>query len=106
MKFKVNYFEYEILELDSHDERLKIDNDYHWGICSYKDRKIYINKDLNFINKKETLIHEVTHAFIEAYGFLQVNLTDEIVSDFVAAHIFNILRVINEYFKKEIIETL
>lgn len=99
MKFKVNDIEYEIVEVDKHDDNLKMDDDdYHWGVCSYIQRKIFLRKDLSFTNKKQTLIHEVTHAFIEAYGFMQVRLNDEIVCDFVASYLYKILEIVNLYF--------
>lgn len=98
MRFIVNNFEFEILEVSGKDDNLKVSNDYRWGICDYEQRKIFLWKDLSFANKKQTLIHEVTHAFIEAYGFIQVNFTDEIVCDFVAAHLSEIQRIVNNYF--------
>lgn len=98
MKFTVNGFEYEIEEVDKNNDNLKMDDGYHWGICDYEKRKIFIWKDLSFSNKKQTLLHEVTHAFIEANGFIQVRLTDEIVSDFVAAYISDIQKVVNNFF--------
>lgn len=101
MKFTINNFEYEIVEVNKFDKNLKIEyNDYRWGICDYKQRKIYLWKNLSFINKKQTLIHEVTHAFIEAYGFYQVKFNNEIVCDFVAAHLDEIQKIINAYFVK------
>ncbi len=99
MKFTVNNIEFEILEVDKYDENLKIDdNDYRWGMCNYIQRKIYLWKDLSFVNKKQTLIHEVTHAFIEANGFIQVKFDNEIICDFVAAFLSDIQGVVNKYF--------
>lgn len=40
---------------------LKVDNKKHLGCIDYDDRKIYLLKDKYL---KETLIHELTHAFL------------------------------------------
>lgn len=100
MKFTVNNIEYEILEVNTCDENLKVYGDYRWGVCNYIQRKIHLWKELSIVNKRQTLIHEITHAFIEAYGFIQVKFNDEIVCDFVAAYLYKIEEIVNDYFKK------
>ena len=103
MKVKVKNYDYEIIEVESNNQNLiGDDNNYHWGICDYKQRKIFLMNDLDLKNKRNVLIHEVSHAFIEAYGFLQVKLNDEIMSDFIASYSEDILKIVNDYFMEVI----
>ncbi|MBQ7139976.1 MAG: hypothetical protein IJO32_00555 [Bacilli bacterium] len=103
MKVKIKNYNYEIIEVEQNDNNLiGNDNNYHWGICDYKQRKIFIMNDLMNKDKRTVLIHEVSHAFIEAYGFLQVKLNDEIMSDFIASYSEDILKIVNDYFMEVI----
>ena len=47
---------------------------------------------MNDDSLKYTLYHEITHAYIESYGLLQVDWNDEIVADFVANYMIDILK--------------
>jgi len=42
-----------------------------WGLCSYTDRKIYIEKDLDDVTYCETLCHEISHAISGTFGGCQ-----------------------------------
>lgn len=42
-----------------------------YGMCSYKDRKIYI--DIKYDEIQETLVHEIFHAEVYESGFKQMS---------------------------------
>ena len=72
MKVKIKDLEYEIIEEGDGDKVYKDkDNQMRLGLCEYRQQKIYLLKDMTFDRKKRVLIHELTHAFIEAYGMLR-----------------------------------
>ena len=97
MKIQINNFEYEIYFVEWNDEHLKIDdNDYRSGMTYFKDKRIYIANNLKKDSYDYTLKHELTHAIIDSYGFLQIEWNDEIVADFMAIYI----NVLNEIFYK------
>lgn len=101
MKIQINNFEYEIYFVEWNDEHLKIDdNDYRSGMTYFKDKRIYIANNLKKDSYDYTLKHELTHAIIDSYGFLQIEWNDEIVADFMAIYI-NVLNEILYKINKE-----
>ena len=101
MKLQINNFEYTLYFVDWNDEHLKIDdNDYRSGMTYFKEKEIYIANNLKNDSYAYTLNHELTHAIIDSYGFLQVDWNDEIVADFMAIY----KSVLNELIDKVIYE--
>lgn len=94
MKIKINQNTYTILWVSNKDKRLEIeDGDYRSGITDFKKKEIYIANNLNEDSHRYTLIHELTHAIMDSYGFLQVEWNDEIVADFMAIYIYEIAKI-------------
>lgn len=87
MKIIINKWEYEITLVKEDDEILKMDDGfYHSGITDLKEQKIYIQRGLNSQQLWYTVVHELTHAYLQAYGMLQVDYTDEIVADIMGIY--------------------
>lgn len=87
MEIKINENTYKIEILGETDERLKMeDGEYHSGVCDMRKKRIYIMEGLGLDAARYTVKHELVHAFIDSYGFLQVEYTDEIIADFVAIY--------------------
>lgn len=63
--------------------------------------RIYLNKEVDKQVFRKTLIHELTHAYINSYGFTQVVLDDEVLCDFISTYADSIVRLADS-----IIETL
>lgn len=96
MKIKINNFKYELIFVDNKDKNLDVgDNDYRSGITDFRKKKIYIANNLENDSLDYTLKHELTHAIIDSYGFLQVEWNDEIVADFMAIY----SKILNELLK-------
>ena len=101
MKLQINNFEYTLYFVDWNDEHLKFDdNDYRSGMTYFKEKEIYIANNLKNDSYAYTLNHELTHAIIDSYGFLQVDWNDEIVADFMAIY----KNILNELIDKVIYE--
>lgn len=97
MEIKINNNTYKICEVEFNDEKLKMeDGNYHFGITDFNKKEIYIANNLNEDAKRYTTLHELTHALIDSYGFLQVDWNDEIVADFIGNYFLNICDILNE----------
>jgi len=78
MKVKIKDYEYEIIEVSKDSPLLKQEEDkITFGQTDFENQKIYLNKDVAPIRLKKTLIHELTHAFAEAYGFAERLFNEE-----------------------------
>ena len=85
MVIELNNNRYAVKIVKYDDENLLMDDgDYHFGVTDFKDKIIYIADNLSNSAFKNTLLHEITHAVIDSFGFLQVEWNDEIVADFMA----------------------
>ena len=73
--------------LDTYKERTGNNNAYMCnGLTFYKEHKIWIAKELCDDEKRRTLKHELTHAYIWEMGFYNVEFNyEEIICDFVAS---------------------
>lgn len=95
IKININNIDYIFKIVEWNDERLKMeDGDFHFGVTNFKDKEIYIANNLSEQTKRTTIIHEITHAFIDSFGMLQIDWNDEIVADFISAHLDNINEVL------------
>ena len=71
------------------------------GITDHLNNIIYLHKYLPAQKKKQTLIHELTHAYIYACGFSSEEFFDhELVCEFIEAYARDIIRTADEYFRK------
>lgn len=100
-KIKVNNYEYKVKYVDRYDENLMMeDGKYHCGITDFIDKVIYIRGDLKEEVGMSVLLHELTHAYIDGYGLMQVKWDDEVVADFIGAQMLNILKSVEEIEKQ------
>ena len=98
MKVKIKDLEYEIIEEGDGDKVYKDkDNQMRLGLCEYRQQKIYLLAEMSANRKKRVLIHELTHAFIEAYGMLG-EFNEEQVCEFMAVHSREINDICDKYF--------
>lgn len=92
MELKINNNTYKIYFVDKNNEKLLMeDEEYHSGTTYFKEKEIYIDKTLNCDSLRYTIIHELTHAYLDSYGFLQVYFNDEIIADLFGNYLINIL---------------
>ena len=101
MQVKINSLNFEIIEVDEID---KTDDGRHIiGYIDYIEQKILLLKNLSFEQKTNTLRHELTHAFLWAYGLgaMCEELPLEVVCDFVGIYSSEIVEIANKYMKGE-----
>ena len=102
MKIKIKDYEYTIIEGDNTDNDLcKAGELKYYGRTLYLEQIIKIYKDLSPIRKRETLIHELTHAFLDVYlanDCLKDKFNGEDICCFMGTYSEDILRIVNEYF--------
>lgn len=102
---KINKFTYEVkFEGDGENVYLKEDSNGRMvaGLCQFFKNTIYIHKDLLVDRMRCVIIHELTHAYIEAYGLYHTSCEDdEGMCDFMGAYGRDIIkeadRIIKEY---------
>lgn len=101
IQVKIHNNIYNVHLVNEHSKYLVMDDgEAHSGVTDFVAKDIYIRNDLNDDSLKYTLYHEITHAYIESYGLLQVDWNDEIVADFVANYMIDILGTIDEITSK------
>lgn len=71
-----------------------------FGICDYISMEILIANTLSVEQKRRTLRHELTHAFVFAYGFLYVSekMKIESVCEFIGAYGGEIERIVQKVY--------
>lgn len=101
MQVKIHNNIYNIHLINKNSKYLVMDDgEVHSGVTDFITKDIYIRNDLNDSSLKYTLYHEIIHAYIESYGLLQIDWNDEIVADFVANYMIDILGTIDEITSK------
>ena len=102
MKIKINEMPYEIIECSNSDNPL-CDGHYR-GKVFYFDRKIFLNKDNNPLQKRQTLRHELTHAFLRETQIINqeddFSFSEEMMCEFVAKYGGKIEEIIKKYFNE------
>lgn len=70
-----------------------------FGQCDYITQTIYILADLSYEQSKQTLIHELTHAFMYVYGFGHITeqVPLEIMCDFVGCYAEEIVKIAEKF---------
>lgn len=107
MKITINNQEFEIIEQGDGDNVYvnNPDKEIVIGLTNCLSNTIYLHKDLPPQKKKQTLIHELTHAYIYACGFSTENYFDhELVCEFISNYARDIIRTADEYFRKEMVK--
>lgn len=98
MKFKVNGLTWTVQSVQRDSEKLQINDKECLGVTCFRDLQIYIDCSLPEILFRQTVIHELVHAFTFSFGVHLVanEETEEPVCDFVGAHLDEIYSVTNK----------
>lgn len=77
------------------------ENEIAFGRCDYVNQVIRINANLSKQQKRQTLLHELTHAFMQAYGLGQVSDTIpvEVMCDFLGTYADDMVKIADEWAK-------
>ena len=113
MKFKINNRNWEIKEVSQKEIKEKekeyynngvynnpVEDGRYFGITYHDEQLILIDKDLHPERKRITLMHELTHCYINCFMTHQdFEYNEEFVCDIVANSHDIIHDITNEYFK-------
>ena len=106
MKFKVNGLTWNIQSVQRDSEKLKVNNIACLGVTYCHDLQIFLDSSQSKELFRQTVIHELIHAFTFSFGVhLMANeKTEESVCDFMAAHLDEIFlttnRIMNDCYIK------
>lgn len=103
MEVKIKDYTYRILEVDDSDKEFVNDDGLVlYGITHCTSQTIKVYKDLTPIRKRQTLIHELTHAFMDVYlssQHIKDMFDEEDIACFMATYSEDIIKIVNNYFK-------
>ena len=101
MKVKINNTRYKIVEVD----KIILDGakkeSVFFGSCNYQDETIELLSTLSPQKKKDTLVHELTHAFVFENGHTEDTYSLEKLCDLFGAYAENIMAIVRKYFKED-----
>jgi hypothetical protein len=102
MRFTINGFRWLINEVAQKDMPNQPNDDeiVALGRTYTASNHIYMNKELSHKVFYNTLIHELTHAFISSYGFAQVDLSAEVMCDFMGCYAEQIVTIAYDYMQQ------
>lgn len=101
MIIKINGLKWTVLFASRGDNILKLDDLQCMGVTDYFNLKIYLDGSISEELMRQTVIHELTHAFLFSYG-VHVECdedTEEAVCDFCGANFDKMLRATNKIIK-------
>lgn len=113
MKFKINNRTWEIKEVSQEEIKEKekkyynkkmgngpVEDGRYFGITYHDEQLILIDKDLNPERKRITLIHELTHCYINCFITHQdLEYNEEFICDIVSNSHDVIDEIVNKYCK-------
>lgn len=73
-------------------------DEMYLGLCNYEASTIRIRKGMTKEVTRQTLIHELVHAFLFSHG-ISVN-GDEAMCDFIGSHADSIIKIANEIMER------
>lgn len=110
MKIRIKDYYYDIIEVDENDEafydkekkEIKL-----YGMTNYPEQTIKLWSKMKFQRKRETLIHELTHAYMDAYmqdDHIKEKFDEESIACFMATYAIEIIYIANSYMNRDYIE--
>lgn len=100
MEVLINGHPFKLEFVDGDSEKMNPDQDhYNLGLTEYCDGVISIRRGLNKQTTRSTVIHELIHAFIFAFGYAVEG--EEAMCNFFGSQGDGILRLTNEIMEKE-----
>lgn len=98
VKFKANGLIWEVQSVQRDNEKLKVKGAECLGVTYYKDLQIFLDCTLPKELFRQTVIHELIHAFSFSFGVHLVanGKTEEPVCDFMGSHLDEIYTTTNK----------
>lgn len=93
----INGYPFKVKFVDGNSRKMKHENSYNLGLIEYADGIIRIRKGLNERTTRSTVIHELTHAFMFAFGYTVEG--EEAMCDFFGSQGDNIIKMADSIMK-------
>lgn len=101
-EFLIGSLKWRIREVPTNDHSLIVNNVPCYGACHHSINMIFLDETLQLERKKQTLRHELAHAFIGSFLLeLRETYTEEMLCEFVAIYSEGINKIVEEYFKEK-----
>lgn len=98
MEVLINGYPFAVEFVDGDIEKMNPEKDrINLGLTEFVEAKINIRKGMNLITTRSTVIHELIHAFIFAFGYTVEN--EEAMCNFFGSQADEIMRLTNEIMK-------
>lgn len=103
---KINNLEWCIKLVPTRDRNLAVSEvSGSYGVCNPTDLTIYLDESMSYTRMKQTLSHELTHAYLISYMLdLKENYSEDEICEFVALysqHILDDCRKFMEFYRNE-----
>lgn len=103
MIIKINGLEWTVFFVPREHNKLEMDDMQCMGITYFSDLQIYFDKTLSAELMRQTVIHELVHAFLFSYG-IHIECdnnkdTEEAVCDFCGAYFDKLGKLSNKIIK-------
>lgn len=98
VKLRINGLVWKFYCVQRNDEKLKVKDTECLGVTYYKDLQIFLDCSLSEELFRQTVIHELIHAFAFSFGvhLIANEKTEESVCDFMGAHLDEIYMTANK----------
>ena len=105
MKFEINNREWEIIEVEGNWLLNEYNKEYDggifcFGLTKYDKQIIYLNQDMKYDVKKQTLYHELMHCYIWNYVAKGMEISEEALCDISANSHDLIHKIVKDYFNQ------
>ncbi len=100
MCVEINGIVFTIVMVDAEintDDMYNTDDSYTMGLTNYRRQTISIRKGLTDIAKRQTVIHELVHAFMYAFGYTVES--EEAMCNFFGSQADNIMKLTEKIMK-------
>lgn len=103
MIVKINGLEWTVFFVSREHDMLEMDDVQCMGVTYFSDLQIYLDKSISEELMRQTVIHELTHAFLFSYG-VHIECdndkdTEEAVCDFCGANFDKIQKAAKQIIK-------
>jgi hypothetical protein len=100
MTFKINGIPWTIQMKSGKNPIFTDDDNEYLGFCEYSTQTIILRNDMPTELIEQTLIHELTHAFVFSFGLSGYKFDEEKLCNFVGAHLKRIHKITKQYMKR------
>ena len=99
MCVRINGLKWNVRFVDEDDKKLVFDDEESLGVTYFSELEIFLSNRMSDELCKQTIAHELTHAFLFSYGVHLPTDNEEAFCDFVVAYLSGIYKLTNKIIK-------